>query len=61
MIGKTHKGVKALSSFKLLELQEIAKLNFIDLKNDKNKNKSKKDLYDELNKLISQINLVKNK
>jgi len=48
---KNTLGLKALSSYKVSDLQEIAKLNNISIMEDtggKTKNKTKQSLYNEL-------------
>ena len=50
IFGKNNK-VKALSAFKLDDLKKLAVTKNISLKTNSNKNKTKKDLYDEIIKL----------
>jgi hypothetical protein len=50
IFGKNNK-VKAMSGFKLDDLKQLAVTKNISLKTNSNKNKTKKDLYDEIIKL----------
>jgi len=47
--------LKAISNYKIGDLTKIANENSIDLKDDKNKNKNKKQLYYEINKKLRNI------